>query len=126
MFRAHCISLICVLVGISGGSANSQEAPPSVANDTQIQDCQSLETQPQLFAGMGLHRRTITTDSTEAQKYFNQGLTWIYAFNHDEATRQLAILKMEGYTNKEAANRLNCSQTTIERRLRLIRKTWSP
>ena len=43
----------------------------------------------------------------------------------DEVTRQLAFLKMEGYTNKEAANRLNCSQTTIERRLRLIRKTWS-
>ncbi len=43
----------------------------------------------------------------------------------DEVTRQLAVLKMEGYTNKEAADRLNCSQTTIERRLRLIRKTWS-
>jgi RNA polymerase sigma factor (sigma-70 family) len=43
----------------------------------------------------------------------------------DDVTRQLAILKMEGHTNKEAADRLSCSQTTIERRLRLIRKTWS-
>ncbi len=43
----------------------------------------------------------------------------------DEVTRQLAILKMEGYTNQEAAAHLSCSQTTIERRLRLIRKTWS-
>ena len=87
MFRAHCISLLCVLVGISAGPANSQEAPPSVANDTQIQDRQSLETQAPLFAGMGPHRRAITTGSPEAQKYFNQGLTWIYAFNHDEAIR---------------------------------------
>lgn len=43
----------------------------------------------------------------------------------DETTRQLAVLKMEGYTNDEAAGRLGCSRTTVERRLRLIRKTWS-
>jgi tetratricopeptide (TPR) repeat protein len=41
----------------------------------------------QLFDGMGNHTRTITTSSPEAQAYFNQGLTWVYAFNHDEAVR---------------------------------------
>jgi tetratricopeptide (TPR) repeat protein len=41
----------------------------------------------QLFRGLGPHRRTTTTDSTEAQAYFDQGLTWMYAFNHDEAVR---------------------------------------
>jgi DNA-directed RNA polymerase specialized sigma24 family protein len=43
----------------------------------------------------------------------------------DDVSRQLAILKLEGFTNEQAARRLNCSQTTIERRLRLIRKVWS-
>lgn len=41
----------------------------------------------QLFSKMGTHRRDITTDSEEAQKYFDQGLVWAFAFNHDEAIR---------------------------------------
>jgi len=41
----------------------------------------------QLFADMGAYSRTVTTDSPEAQEYFNQGLNWLYAFNHDEAVR---------------------------------------
>jgi tetratricopeptide (TPR) repeat protein len=41
----------------------------------------------QLFDGMGSHRRTITTSSPDAQRYFDQGLTWTFAFNHDEAIR---------------------------------------
>ncbi len=40
-----------------------------------------------LFEGMGSHHRSITTSSPMAQKYFDQGLTWYYAFNHDEAIR---------------------------------------
>jgi len=44
----------------------------------------------QLFEGLGTHERTITTDSPEAQAYFNQGLNWMYAFNHDEAIRSFA------------------------------------
>jgi tetratricopeptide (TPR) repeat protein len=42
---------------------------------------------PTLFEGLGHHRRAVTTTSAEAQKYFDQGLTWLYAFNHDEAIR---------------------------------------
>lgn len=40
-----------------------------------------------LFSGMGSHTRKVTTSSEPAQKYFDQGLTWAYAFNHDEAIR---------------------------------------
>jgi tetratricopeptide (TPR) repeat protein len=42
---------------------------------------------PQLFDGLGNHRRTVTTSSPEAQQYFNQALTWTFSFNHDEAIR---------------------------------------
>lgn len=41
----------------------------------------------QLLPGMGSHHRAVSTTSTEAQRYFNQGLTLAYAFNHDEAIR---------------------------------------
>lgn len=40
-----------------------------------------------LYDGMGKHEREVTTDSPLAQRYFNQGLTWAYAFNHGEAIR---------------------------------------
>lgn len=43
--------------------------------------------QAQLFKGLGDHERTITTDSKMAQAYFDQGLTWTFSFNHDEAIR---------------------------------------
>lgn len=42
---------------------------------------------PQLFDQPGRHTRTVTTDSAQAQRYFNQGLNWLYGFNHDEAVR---------------------------------------
>jgi tetratricopeptide (TPR) repeat protein len=38
-----------------------------------------------LLAGMGSLHHPIATNSAEAQKFFDQGLTFIYAFNHGEA-----------------------------------------
>jgi tetratricopeptide (TPR) repeat protein len=40
-----------------------------------------------LYEGMGDHTRTISTNSPEAQAYFNQGLQLTFGFNHDEAIR---------------------------------------
>lgn len=39
------------------------------------------------FTGLGEHRRAVTTSSADAQRYFDQGLAFLYAFNHDEAIR---------------------------------------
>lgn len=43
-----------------------------------------------LFEGLGNVHRPITTSSAQAQKYFDQGLSLMWAFNHDEATRSFA------------------------------------
>jgi DNA-directed RNA polymerase specialized sigma24 family protein len=43
----------------------------------------------------------------------------------DDQLRQIAVRKMEGYTNQEIAAELDCSLATVERRLRLIRRGWS-
>ena len=40
-----------------------------------------------LFTGLDTYSKQITTTSTEAQQWFDQGLTLLYGFNHDEATR---------------------------------------
>jgi tetratricopeptide (TPR) repeat protein len=42
---------------------------------------------PPLFEGLGSHGRKVTTTSPEAQRYFDQGLAFMSAFNHDEAER---------------------------------------
>lgn len=42
----------------------------------------------------------------------------------DASMRQLALLKMEGFSNREAADHLECGLRTVERRLKLIRQIW--
>ena len=40
-----------------------------------------------IFKGLGNLKYPVSTSSTKAQQYFNQGLTLLYAFNHSEAGR---------------------------------------
>jgi len=40
---------------------------------------------PPLYENLGTLHHPITTDSREAQRYFDQGLRLLYAFNHEEA-----------------------------------------
>ena len=37
----------------------------------------------------------------------------------------VALLKVDGYTDEQVAERLGCSRRTVQRRLRLIRRLWS-
>jgi RNA polymerase sigma factor (sigma-70 family) len=38
--------------------------------------------------------------------------------------RQVAVMKLEGYTNHEIAEAMECSERSVERKLNLIRKRW--
>ena len=42
----------------------------------------------------------------------------------DHQLQDIAVAKLEGYTNQEISARLGCSLSTVERRLKLIRETW--
>jgi DNA-directed RNA polymerase specialized sigma24 family protein len=42
----------------------------------------------------------------------------------DDSLRTVALLRMEGYTNDEIAQRLGCSLRTVARKLDLIRGVW--
>ena len=42
----------------------------------------------------------------------------------DETLRQVALLRMEGYSDQEIAARVDCSLRTVSRKLALIRKAW--
>ena len=77
-------ALIGVVALTSGLSIlGSAQQPVSVANQAIEQDS--------MFEGMGNHTRKISTNSESAQAYFNQALTWAFAFNHDEAIRSLML-----------------------------------
>lgn len=58
---------------------------PALAGDRS--DLTEDQAGAHLFDGMGDLHREVTTSSPQAQKYFDQGLTWYYAFNHDEAIK---------------------------------------
>src|ERR1700758_3414533 len=40
-----------------------------------------------LLPGLGKHHHTISTKNPEAQRFFDQGLTLVFGFNHEEAAR---------------------------------------
>jgi tetratricopeptide (TPR) repeat protein len=44
----------------------------------------------QIFEGMGTFHRKISSASSQAQEYFDQGMRFMWAFNHDEASRSFA------------------------------------
>lgn len=42
----------------------------------------------------------------------------------DDQLRRVAIMRLEGFTNDEIAERLGCARRTVARRLDLIRREW--
>jgi tetratricopeptide (TPR) repeat protein len=63
-------------------------ALPSFADQTPAVHSATRPPQSEpLFQGLGSLHHPVTTRSARAQKYFDQGLSLVYAFNHDEAQR---------------------------------------
>src|SRR5882757_5458166 len=61
---------------------------PLLAQMQMTHDHEARDTRPvPLVHGLGNSSHTIRTTTPEAQRYFNQGLDYIWAFNHDEARR---------------------------------------
>ena len=42
------------------------------------------------YDGLGTFHRPVSTRSPEAQRYFDQGMRFLWGFNHDESTRSFA------------------------------------
>lgn len=71
---------IAVLCAIAGTLVGCQSTPDKSTTQVAAQA-------PLLFEGMGSHTRDIAASNPRAQQFFNQGLNWTFAFNHDEAER---------------------------------------
>ncbi len=70
------VVLLLIVTGASARAAGDQRGHPAPPAD-----------RPPLLDGLGTHSHPVTTASPEAQRYFDQGLRLVYAFNHDEAGR---------------------------------------
>jgi tetratricopeptide (TPR) repeat protein len=82
--------LALVVVGAAACVGGGRAADPKPVSD----DPASAPREP-LFNGLGPRSRPVRTASAEAQRYFDQGLKFVFAFNHDEAIqsfRQAASL----------------------------------
>jgi tetratricopeptide (TPR) repeat protein len=75
-------STACVLsAGLSTALASAQMSMPPAPADTRPVP---------LVAGLGNSHHVIRTANPEAQRYFDQGMDYLFAFNHDEARRSFA------------------------------------
>ena len=95
-FAFACVSTLALAgCGESAQQLTVQSAPPPAAPDEHAMlhapvSIAEWAKGAQLFEGLGSTHRKITTPSPEAQKYFDQGLKLLWAFNHDESTRSFA------------------------------------
>ena len=58
-----------------------------VCSTVALAMCDVLAAKEPLYEGLGSYSRKITTDSPEAQRYFDQGLAFLHGFNHRAAIR---------------------------------------
>ena len=95
---AAVITVLCLAFAVPIG-AEPTASPPSSAALLQA----SIDSVHEpIFDGLGnLHHPVTTkTSSTRAQQFFDQGLTFIYAFNHDEAA---GSFKQAAHTRSDLA-----------------------
>jgi tetratricopeptide (TPR) repeat protein len=75
-----------------GAAADQTGAPTPLAQEMAPLPTTVAEwaTGAQEFDGLGEFHREISAHSAEAQRYFDQGMRLLWAFNHDESTRSFA------------------------------------
>lgn len=89
---------VAVLTAVAGCACQDAPPPPAAADATgpsaaarpPVTEQPVPADQPASvpwFEGLGSFGRPVSTRSLLAQRYFDQGLCFLYAFNHDEAAR---------------------------------------
>jgi hypothetical protein len=78
-------------VGVSGNSATADKKALCVGQPSGMPTSVAEWAKgARLFGGLGDFHRSVSTNSPQAQAYFDQGMRFLWAFNHDEATRSFA------------------------------------
>ena len=76
-----------LVVTLTLGAAATTAIPTASAQSASATAPASSDAPVPLYDGLGNRGRKVSTSLPEAQRYFDQGLAFLYAFNHDEALR---------------------------------------
>jgi hypothetical protein len=71
-----------------------------------------------LYDGLGSYSRKVTTDSAEAQRYFDQGLGFLHGFNH--RANGWSLLGLAESLRKQKENADEVAQTQAK-----FKKVWA-
>lgn len=86
-------TLVCLalLATVAAACTKRQDATPNAAaRDEHAAAPPALPMRTTLLGDLGAYHRAIQTSSSEAQQFFDEGLTLLYGFNHEEAFRSFA------------------------------------
>jgi len=72
----------------------------------------------------GMDQFTAGTPSPDQIVMLDEQCEQLLAALNDNTLRQVATLKLQGYSNEEIATQQNCAARTVRRRLNLIREIW--
>jgi tetratricopeptide (TPR) repeat protein len=75
--------LVCLALALATAGCSARAPHGDMSHGTQP----ASDARPVLYDTLGRYSYTITTASPEAQRWFDQGLRLVYAFNHAEARR---------------------------------------
>jgi len=88
MKKGHLLTLIAALAVSALSACKGDVSPETAASNTaETKNELAARAGAPLFDGMGDHHHPITTSDPDAQRYFDQGLTIDFAFNHAESVR---------------------------------------
>ena len=85
MLRHRLIVFSALLLALTGCAAQGQDAVQSQTHGAHGRS--SVDGRPVLYDSLGSYSYRITTTSPDAQRWFDQGLRLVYAFNHHEAQK---------------------------------------
>lgn len=83
-----------IAVVVSGSLVGCSQPSPSEAPANQSGHAghtPAPDTRTTLLGNLGSYHRAIRTTNPEAQQFFDEGLTLLYGFNHDESFRSFAL-----------------------------------
>ena len=77
---------LVVLLALAACSAPSRDTPQSAGTGGGMAHSAG-DARPVAYTWLGVYSYRITTSSPDSQRWFNQGLRLVYAFNHNEAQK---------------------------------------
>jgi RNA polymerase sigma factor (sigma-70 family) len=75
--------------------------------------------------GWALEQMDASAPSPAEAAVLNEALERRLASLDDAELRQIALWRLEGFANREIADRLDCTERSVERRLERIRSRWT-